>query len=80
MTLTEQVYAQAVLLAGDLENREDQLLRVLCAGAVSSLTARLREGIRPEDCRADFVASASLFALAALSGNTQMGRMGQTLP
>lgn len=75
MTLTEQVYAQAVLLAGDLENREDQLLRVLCAGAVSSLTARLREGIRPEDCRADFVASASLFALAALSGNTQMGRM-----
>ena len=67
MTLTEQVYAQAVLLAGDLENREDQLLRVLCAGAVSSLTARLREGIRPEDCRADFVAAASLFALSALS-------------
>lgn len=31
------------------------------------MTARLREGIRPEDCKADFVAAASLYALAALS-------------
>ena len=39
---------------------------MLCQAAVSSLEARLRDGITVEDCRADFVASASLFALAAL--------------
>lgn len=75
MTLTEQVYAQALLMAGDLELREEELLRLLCGGAVSSLTARLREGLRPEDCLADFVASASLYALAAVSSQTELGRM-----
>ena len=67
MILTEQVYAQAALLAGQLEGNQPELLQVLCAGATASLTARLRDGLRPEDCKADFVASASLFALAALN-------------
>lgn len=31
------------------------------------MTSRLREGLTPEDCKADFIAAASLFALAALS-------------
>lgn len=67
MNLTEQVFAQACLLAGILESREQELLRLLCGGAVSSLKSRLRPGLTPEDCRADFVAAASLFALSALS-------------
>lgn len=67
MTLTEQIYAQALLLAGELEQKQTQLLKVLCQGADSSLRHRLREGLKPEDCKADFVAAASLFALAALS-------------
>ena len=67
MTLTEQVFAQAALLAGELSCRQQDLLSILCASATSSLAARLREGLRPEDCKADFVASASLFALAALN-------------
>ena len=67
MMLTQQVFAQAALLAGQLEEQQTQLLQVLCSAACSSLTARLREGITPEDCRADFVAAASLFALAALN-------------
>ena len=67
MSLTEQVYAQAALLAGHLEGNQPDLLQALCACATASLTARLREGLRPEDCKADFVASASLFALAALN-------------
>ena len=50
MTLTQQVYAQALLLSGDLEQRQEELLKLLCGGAVNSLTARLREGLRPEDC------------------------------
>ena len=67
MSLTDQVYAQAALLAGQLEENQPDLLRVLCTCATASLSARLREGLRPEDCKADFVASASLFALAELN-------------
>jgi len=67
MSLTDQVYAQAALLAGQLEETQQALLRVLCECATASLTARLREGLGPEDCKADFVASASLFALAELN-------------
>jgi hypothetical protein len=67
MTLTEQVFAQAVLLAGELDERQRDLLSLLCIASTSSLTARLRDGLNPEDCRADFVAAASLFALAAMN-------------
>ena len=66
MMLTELVFAQAVLLAGQLNEQQNQLLQVLCNGATSSLEARLRDGITPEDCKADFVAAASLYALASL--------------
>ena len=31
------------------------------------MTARLRDGLRPEDCKADFIVAASLMALAALA-------------
>ena len=68
MTLTEQVFAQAALLAGELSCRQQDLLSILCASATAALRARLREGLKPEDCKADFVAAASLFALAALNG------------
>ena len=67
MKLRDQVYAQALLLAGALEENEGDMLSVLCTAATASLSARLREGLRPEDCRADFVAAASLFALAELN-------------
>jgi hypothetical protein len=75
MTLTEQVYTQALLLAGDLEPRQEEMLKLLCNASVSSLNSRLREGLRPEDCLADFIASASLYALAAMSGQTDMARL-----
>ena len=67
MILRDQVYAQALLLAGELEAREGDMLNALCTAATASLSARLRDGMRPEDCRADFVAAASLFALAELN-------------
>lgn len=67
MSLTEQIYAQALLLAGGLEVKQEMLLRLLCRSAEASLGARLREGLAAEDCKADFVAAASLYALAALS-------------
>lgn len=67
MTLIEQTYAQAVLLSGTAGENQAQMLQVLCQSAVNHLTARLRPGLTPEDCKADFVAAASLYALAALS-------------
>ena len=67
MILNEQVFSQAMLLAGELEDQQEALLKTLCGAATTSLSARLRDGIAPEDCRADFVAAASLFALAALN-------------
>ena len=67
MTVSEQVYAQALLLAGDLEVQQAKLLEILCSAATSSLRMQLREGITPEDCKADFIAAASLYALASLN-------------
>ena len=67
MNLSQQVYAQAALLAGELEESQQKMLHVLSMAATASLCARLRAGIRPEDCKADFIAAASLFALAALN-------------
>ena len=61
-----QVFAQAALLAGELDGRQMALLEMLCGAAASSLASRLREGLEPEDCKADFIAAASLYALAAL--------------
>ena len=68
MNLTEQIYAQAALLAGELSERQNVILHALCAASAASLAARLRAGLKPEDCKADFVAAASLLALAALNG------------
>ena len=68
MILRDQVYAQALLLAGELEDNEGDILGALCTAATASLSARLREGLNPEDCKADFVASASLLSLAAMNG------------
>ena len=75
MNQTEQVFAQCCLLADALDEKEQQLLRVLSRAAVTHLTARLRDGLTPEDLKADFIAAASLFALASLSSAAQVGEM-----
>ena len=67
MTLTEQIYAQARVLIRDLEDGDRPLLELLCRSAEVSLRAKLREGVTPEDCKADFIAAASLYALSAMS-------------
>ena len=68
MSLKEQVYTQAVLLAGELTDHQLAVLETLCTAGTAALTARLRDGLTPADCKADFVAAASLMALAALDG------------
>ena len=77
MTLTEQTYTQAMLLAGPLEPKQEALLKLLCAAVTASLNARLRSGVTPEDCKADFVAAASLYALAALHEAKDTDRIAQ---
>ena len=67
MTLTEQVFAQALLMAGEDSQVSEDVLAVLCQSATATLRDRLREGLTPEDCKADFVAAGALYALAALS-------------
>ena len=71
MNLRDQVLAQALLLAGEVTERQQMVLGALCTAATASLNARLREGLTANDCKADFIASASLLALAALAGITE---------
>lgn len=68
MMLNEQVFANALLLAGEVTEQQSRILEVLCNASASSLKMRLRDGLTPDDCKADFIASASLMALAALAG------------
>lgn len=67
MSLTDQIYAQALVLIRDLEDGDRPMLELLCRSAEVSLKAKLRDGVRPEDCKADFIAAASLYALSAMS-------------
>lgn len=71
MNLKDQVLTQALLLAGELNDRQQAVLGALCMATTAALSARLRDGLRPEDCKADFIAAASLLALA------DMNRIGE---
>ena len=77
MTLKEQVMAQALLLAGELSDQQTEILDALCCASSTALEARLRDGLTPEDCKADFIAAASLLALAALSSVEKENRTEQ---
>lgn len=77
--MEELVYAKALELAGPLEERQAAMLRLLCSGAVSSLTGRLKNGVSVEDCQEAFVGAASLYALSGLwesGGGVQEFRAG----
>lgn len=65
--MTEEVYTQALALAGELEEQEQNLLKLLCGAAVTTLESRIREDIDPESCRDAFVTAACLYALAGLT-------------
>lgn len=77
MSLTEQIYAQALVLIQDSEDEKLPMLEILCRCAENSLRQNLREGVSPEDCKADFVAAASLYALAAMSEMDELAQMDQ---
>ena len=77
MSLTQQIYAQALVLTQDSTDMNLSLLEVLCRSAENALRGKLRDGITPDDCKADFVAAASLLALAALSETDDMSQVEQ---
>ncbi len=77
MTLAEQVYAQGVLLSGVEEPVQCERLQLFSKSAIASLRSKLRAGLTPEDCRADFIAAAALYALAALSETDELGTLQQ---
>ena len=77
MSLTQQIYAQARILTQDAQDSNLAMLEVLCRCAENALRGKLRDGVTPEDCKADFVAAASLYALAALSERDEMAQMEQ---
>ena len=65
MTLTEQVYAQAAALAGTMTQSQQGLMQVLCTGAVSYVTARLKPEVSQQSCQQALVMAAALYALAS---------------
>lgn len=77
MSLSEQIYAQALVLTQDSTDMNLPMLEVLSRSAENSLRQKLREGLTPEDCKADFIAAASLLALAALSEMDDVSQMTQ---
>lgn len=77
MTLTEQVYTHARLMARELTEENQPMLEAVCAAAVNELKQRLRENVGPEDCLTDFVSAAAMLALAAMSGLGSMAQLEQ---
>ena len=75
MSLVEQIQAQALILIQDSTEVNLNILAVFCRSAENSLRQKLRDGITPEDCKADFIAAASLLALAALSETDDMAQL-----
>ena len=68
MMMEEQVFLRASSLAGELGQGQQELLRAFCGAAGASLAGRLKQGLTPQDCEAEFVLAASLYALAGFYG------------
>ena len=77
MTIAEQVFSQASFMARELTEDNEALLEIVCNAAVSSLEARLRDELTPEDCLSDFITAAGMYALAAMSDIGDWGQVEQ---
>ena len=77
MSIADQVFSQASFMAQELTAENEALLQIVCQAAVSSLSARLRDNLTPEDCLSDFVTAAGMYALAAMSDIGDWGQVEQ---
>ena len=64
--MKDVIFARAAVLAGELGQRQEELLRLFAEAAAASLRARLKAGVTVEDCREEFGAAGAMLALAAL--------------
>jgi hypothetical protein len=72
MWVEEKIMALALAL-GEVEEAEQEALRLLCQAAESELQGQLREGISPEDCAPAFAVAAAWMALAGLYAGRSSG-------
>lgn len=63
--MVQEIFDFAVTI-GQVQKEESDTLRRLCQVAHDELTAKLREGVTAQDCRATFVIAAAWIALAGL--------------
>ena len=63
--MVEQILGLAALIARPAEE-EKPLLEAMCTAAAADLTRRLRDGVKPEDCRDSFPCAAALLAAGGL--------------
>jgi hypothetical protein len=75
--LTQVIYTHALLMAPEMSDREEELLKDLCFAAEESLQSKLRPNIIIKDCHNQFVAAASMYALAALSEADEVDNLSQ---
>lgn len=66
--MRDQIYARALVMTGELDGKQEALLRLLCETNAASLETRLRNGMMPEDCREGFVTAAAMLAAAGMAG------------
>ena len=64
--MKDVIFARAVVLAGELGEREEELLRLFSQASAASLAARLKTGVTVDSCREAFSAAGAMLALAAL--------------
>ena len=57
MTLLEEIYEAAKMAAPS--GTDETLLKRLCQASAAQWERRLKDGVRPEDCRAPFVCAAA---------------------
>ncbi len=62
--MQERIFARAVELAGEADQKKQDLLRILCVSGEDALARKLRSGITSADCGEAFVTAVGLYALA----------------
>ena len=75
--MVQRVYELTRTLVSIENTQQLEMLRILCQAAVSYFTARLREGLLPEQIQEDLVNAASLQALADYAQTDPMTNMQQ---
>ena len=64
--MTDQVFARAVMLAGELNAEQQERLHLLCGVSIARLEAQLKDGLTAQDCGENFLTAAGCYSLAAL--------------